>query len=215
LIRLFKIWNQFDIDSSGKVDIGEFKLFGQRSGQPKMAEKLTPVLLGKKIFFTLTDIMRIIWPCAEQKDVSLMKSWIHEYDSTLKRVDTPPILPNEEMEALRENFKFFDKDRSGSVSYGELSAKLIDCGLFDKETAQRYMDEWDLDGDGVLSEREFCEMLCHAGYRAHEDSRTCTDSEGYRLIWESGVGWHRLPEPSGKSSSKVQYMDRRGSADDC
>merc|ERR1712159_723498 len=102
------------------------------------------------------------------------------------RVKTPPVLHKDELDGLRENFRWFDRDGSGSVTLGEL----VESGLLDKETAARYMVEWDEDGTGEFDCEEFCQMLCPAGFRAFEHSEIGSDVEGNRVIYDTaGKCW--------------------------
>lgn len=196
VVRLWQVWCMIDQDRGGSIDISELRKFAANQGQQKVVDKIAGHLLTRKTIITVEDFMRIVWPCASLKEIKTMRGWIEEYDRSIKRVKTPPLLPQEEYEALLENFKWFDRDRSGAVCYSEL----VESGLLDKETAERYMEEWDRDGTGTLSKSEFCDMLCLAGYRAYPTARISTDLDGNQLHYEDGIGWHKKP---------VKYVQKR------
>lgn len=194
VIGIERVWNALDDDNSGRVNIQEFRAFAQKSGAhvQKLTDKVMGPLLGKKSSFTIEDMMRIVWPCATLNDVKNMKKWIEEYHAYVKPMKAPQVIKQEELEALIHNFKFFDQDSSGQVTFAELT----ESGLLDKDMADRYMQEWDDDGSGELSQMEFCEMFCMAGYRVHEEAQSATDSDGNRLVFieEGQIGWHRKDE---------------------
>lgn len=190
-IKVLKTWYKLDDDQSGRVDIAEFRQFTSSIGNDKLADKVCAALLGKKSSFTIEDMMRIIWPCATGKDVKIMKMWMDEYKDSIKVVKTPPLLPQEELEALQENFKFFDQDNDGNVSFTEL----VESGLLDREAADRYLADYDKDGSGELDKDEFCEVFCLNGYRAFEGTKQATDSEGNHIVYDDFVGWHLKIDP--------------------
>merc|ERR1719387_1012665 len=136
---------KLDDDRSGRVEIGEFRTFASKHGQQKICEKVTLALLRTKNFFCIEDVMRIMWPCATNTHVKMMKGWVEEYHSKIIRVKTPPLIPAEERLALEMNFKYFDQTKDGMVSFSEL----VESGLVDKEQAERWMQEHD-DGSGEL-----------------------------------------------------------------
>ena len=57
-----------------------------------------------------------------------------DYRRALLRVDTPKLLPTEELNGLIENFRYLDADQSGTVSCEEL----ISSGLLDREQAIKF-----------------------------------------------------------------------------
>lgn len=185
VIKLWKVWQVLDDDHSGRVDISEFRAYAEKIGQKKLGEKAMGALLGKKSSFSLEDMMRLIWPCAQAPDLGKMNKWIKEYVASMRRVPTPPVLSQSEYEGLIENFRFFDADGSGYVSVEEL----VSSGLLDKEQAQRYLAEWDEEGAGEFSEVAFCHMLCPSGYRAYSDAPIATDKDGNQVVYEEQFGW--------------------------
>lgn len=192
VIKLWKVFGQIDEDHSGRIDILELKAYAEKINQKKSGEKASNALLGKKSLITVDDFMRLIWPCAQTEHLKKMNGWIKDYTSSIRRVKTPPVLPDTEFEGLIENFRFFDADRSGTVSLDELVAS----GLIDEDEAKGYLSEWDHTGEeGTFNEMEFCRMMCPAGYRAYAEAPVATDKDGNQIILEEGFGW-RLKESS-------------------
>lgn len=156
----------------------------------KLIEKVASVLMSKKSFFVLEDMMRLIWPCSSFEDLKKMRQWCEEFSLTNAkwRVPTPKVLSASEFEALSAVFKYFDKDGSGTVTAEEL----VHSGLLDREQASRYMAEILTDAGGEMTLNEFCEMMCPNGYRAALTSMIGTDDAGRRVVLDEKLGgWRR------------------------
>eukprot|EP00444_Apocalathium_aciculiferum_P001988 CAMPEP_0183417192 /NCGR_PEP_ID=MMETSP0370-20130417/24269_1 /TAXON_ID=268820 /ORGANISM="Peridinium aciculiferum, Strain PAER-2" /LENGTH=328 /DNA_ID=CAMNT_0025600759 /DNA_START=1 /DNA_END=987 /DNA_ORIENTATION=+ len=179
-IAALPAWLQFRSDSDMKRFIG------------KLCDKLVQLLLGKKSSFTIDDMMKVIWPCAQVSDLREMRKWCKEFSKAVdkKRVRTPPVLPLAEFEGLCSVFQFFDDDCSGSVQMDELISK----GLIYEDQAEQYRLEWDTNGDGVLDLYEFCEMMCPVGYRAHEKSLVGSSPEGAKLVFDTKLDCWRVAD---------------------
>mmetsp|Transcript_149773 Transcript_149773/g.481003 ORF Transcript_149773/g.481003 Transcript_149773/m.481003 type:complete len:506 (+) Transcript_149773:1-1518(+) len=179
-IAALPAWLQFRSDSDMKRFIG------------KLCDKLVQLLLGKKSSFTIDDMMKVIWPCAQVSDLREMRKWCKEFSKAVdkKRVRTPPVLPLAEFEGLCSVFQFFDDDGSGSVQMDELISK----GLIYEDQAEQYKLEWDTNGDGVLDLYEFCEMMCPVGYRAHEKSLVGSSPEGVKLVFDTKLDCWRVAD---------------------
>eukprot|EP00929_Paragymnodinium_shiwhaense_P041089 TRINITY_DN21373_c0_g1_i1.p1 TRINITY_DN21373_c0_g1~~TRINITY_DN21373_c0_g1_i1.p1 ORF type:complete len:677 (-),score=70.89 TRINITY_DN21373_c0_g1_i1:10-2040(-) len=157
----------------------------------KLCERVGMALLGKKSSFVVEDLIRIIWPCSQNSDLKIMRSWCKEFEMTTWRTPTPRQLPKAEFEALAAVFRFFDNDGSGTVTTEEL----VQSGLIDKEQAHRYVCEVDgPDGDGELSMLEFCELFCPTGYRAHSRAKVATDELGRPLVFDARLNGWRLED---------------------
>lgn len=151
-----------------------------------LCEKLGQALMGKKPFFIIEDLMRIIWPYSTLADLKQMKGICRELALTNWRLPPPKTLPKDELEALSAVFRHFDNDGSGSVTADEL----IDSGIMDKEQARKLVNEADDDGSGELSLIEFCELFCPTGYRAHSRAQIGTDETGRVLVFDAVLdGW--------------------------
>lgn len=200
VLKLARAFRGMDSDKSGRVHLYEFREYSSKFDPTTfgpIAARVEQALLGRKSSFTLEDMMRLCWPCARIRELRAMQAMVIERRSTNLRIKTPPLLPHSEYEGLLENFRFFDVDGNGTVSFDEL----VETGLVDKETEARYKAEWDRTGDGTLNVAEFCEMLCPTGFRAFPGALVASDFEGNRLEFEEGAGW-RLAEAKQRGESR-------------
>mmetsp|Transcript_9213 Transcript_9213/g.20436 ORF Transcript_9213/g.20436 Transcript_9213/m.20436 type:complete len:715 (-) Transcript_9213:102-2246(-) len=159
----------------------------------KLCDKLSQALLGKKSSFAIEDMMRLVWPCANAVDMKVMKQWCKEHAVACAktRVRTPPILDPADLEGLRSVFQHFDEDRSGEVTFEELTMK----GLIYEDQVEAFVREWDRNGDGALDITEFCEMMCPIGWRASVESKIGSQKDGTRVVFDANSGgWHALEE---------------------
>lgn len=218
---LHAFWTKLDRDRSGSVDAKEFKTFvemalkdiqdGQnrvrggfsmtafKDGSPEenatfakqLIDRVGYVLFGKKQTFVIEDMMRIIWPCCRNQELKLMKTWVNELELSSWRRDPPKQLSKDEFEGLAAVFRFFDTDKSGSITVEEL----VLSGFIDKDQAAKMVLEVDgHDGDGELCMLEFCELFCPTGYRAHENAKIGTDDQGQRLVFDDRMNGWRLED---------------------
>lgn len=187
IFQVWRFWRNIDDDNSGRVDFREFRSHLQT--MPKdiatLAEKSMKQLLMKKSSFTVEDVLKVLWPCADAKNLANMKAQLDDFGSANHRRQTPPLISDDDLREMIENFQYFDKDASGSVTCQEL----LESGLLDEEQATRFMRDFDSDGSGEISVWEFCEMFCPVGFRAYPEAHHATDSEGNRLVYEEGWGW--------------------------
>ena len=105
------------------------------------------------------------------------------------RVATPPVLPGDDMAGLRSVFGHFDDDHSGTVSYSELVEKGL---IYDDRSGRQFLSEFDRDGNGMLDELEFCQMMCPFGFRAHAGVKTASLPNGDRVVFDERLGFWRL-----------------------
>mmetsp|Transcript_22102 Transcript_22102/g.39657 ORF Transcript_22102/g.39657 Transcript_22102/m.39657 type:complete len:635 (-) Transcript_22102:83-1987(-) len=146
--------------------IDEREKFAQR-----LCERMATVLLNpRKPAFRLEDVMRLVWCGASNDDLRQMRSWCDDLEAVgtrdKYRCSPPPVLPQEEKNALQAVFQSFDSDGGGTVTASEL----ISSGLMDIDSARKFISEVDQDGSGEIDMDEFCELMCPHGFRAHESS---------------------------------------------
>lgn len=189
VLKMARAFRSMDLDCSGRVHLSELRGYATKFDPGPfgpLAARVEKLLLSKKSSFTVEDLMRLLWPCAGLKELRQMQNLVNNTRrSTLVRVKTPPVLSPAEYEGLKETFRYFDEDESGTVTYQEL----VRTGLLDQEQACRYMADWDRSGDGMVNEAEFCEMFCPTGFRAFSGAKVATDPEGNRLEFDEGAGW--------------------------
>lgn len=147
----------------------------------KLCDKLVPLLLGKKSSFTMEDMVRLMWPCAQPPEIKTMLSWCKDFRSMKRacRVRTPPVLDVDELEGLSSVFHHI-QDGSGVLTWQELVSR----GLHDPEEEETRQSPL-----GVL---QFCELMCPSGYRAHANALVGSDPLGNRVFYDEKLGSWRL-----------------------
>jgi hypothetical protein len=216
LFTLLKVWKQMDKMGDGRADFQDFQHYvdslivasqGLHTTDPlhgmtakdfqALASKVAAQMLAKKSSFQIEDIMKFLWPAASLLDLKDIHRWTDDVSAFLVnlRVKTPPVLPKSELAELTAVFDFFDADASGTISFEEM----IGSGLLDKETATRYMKEFDSDGSRLLSSAEFYEMMCPSRYRAFDGAVRASDENGLRVVYEPVMGGWRQAGSSGET----------------
>jgi hypothetical protein len=217
VLALYMLWKKLDDDQSGRVDIQEFRIYAEQHMQElevfndqqrgiglsrptvmdkgfisQLCEKLVGLLLGKKSSFAIEDMMKIIWPLSTSSDWKVMKDWCKDFQSQAvkTRVQTPPVLPDAELEGLTSVFYHFDGDGSGHVCTEEL----LMSGLIYEEQIDAFLSDYDLDGQDGLDLLEFCEMLCPAGYRAHPKAKHAVLTNGTKVVYDASMAQWREEE---------------------
>jgi len=144
----------------------------------RLCEKVELQLLGRKSSFGIDDMMRLIWLRAQLTDLRTMKAWCQEVveEAARTRVHSPPALTTQEFEDLCTVFRHYDDAGSGEILFEDLVSK----GLIYEDQVKTCKKEWDGNGNGTLGMREFCEMMCPAGYRASKESKIGTQKDGRR-----------------------------------
>ena len=148
----------------------------------KLTKTLEQILFSSKSSFVLEDMMRILWPSSQLSDISEMRRWCTEMANSLERTatQTPPLLPEDQLEDLRCIFEYFDADHDGQLKVPELVA----AGFLNPREVELTMAKYDVDGDGMLDLQEFQELLCPPGFRAHEKATTAKMQGGRRLVYD-------------------------------
>lgn len=159
-----------------------------------LCEKLSVALLGKKSSFVIEDMMRLIWLGAAHAEIRTMKLWCRDFyeEAVRNRVETPPVLDEVEYEGLCSVFEHFDENHEGEILFDTLVTK----GLIYTEQIEEYRKAWDENGDGVLSQQEFCDMMCPVGFRASSGSEIGTRPDGRRVLYDPAIGGWKLEETS-------------------
>lgn len=149
----------------------------------KLMKTLEQMLFGMKTSFVLEDMIRILWPMSQPNDVLEMRRWCTEMANSIERtgVQTPPLLPEEKVEDLRSIFKYFDTDNDGQLQVPDLLA----TGFLNPREVDLIIEKYDADEDGRLGVLEFVEMLCPAGYRAHEKVTHATLRNGKDVVYDT------------------------------
>jgi Ca2+-binding EF-hand superfamily protein len=175
-----------------KVTVSEECYDGSTKLVFRLCDKMASHLFGKKSLFSLEHLMGLIWPRAAASDVKTMKEWFHEIseEASRMRVSPPAVLDSTEYQDLCEVFRYFDAEKCGRLSL----ENLVSLGIIYPDQLAKACKEWDGNGDGMLDEAEFCEMLCPLGCRASQQSTVGTLEDGSRVIFNPGVGYWQLEQ---------------------
>ena len=134
----------------------------------------------KKVDVHVRDILRVMWPAALDEDVEQMFRIfvaVKHIDNAVK--EPPKVIGAQARSELIENFKYMDTKHVGRIPFVELAA----FGLVDDDTMTSLIQEFDTNGDGMISQEEFVEMMCPDGMRASTEARSCRDKNGRKLIY--------------------------------
>ncbi|KAJ3509473.1 hypothetical protein NMY22_g16281 [Coprinellus aureogranulatus] len=139
----------FDTDKDGCVDYHELKVAMRALGfDMKKAEVLKILRDHDKTNHGLMDF----------EDFAKLRE--RELTGHVLSTVSEKILARDPMEEIRRAFQLFDDDNTGKISLRNLRrvAKEIGDRLEDDEL-QAMIDEFDLDGDGEISEQEFIAIM--------------------------------------------------------
>eukprot|EP00397_Hematodinium_sp_SG-2012_P026153 GEMP01027375.1.p1 GENE.GEMP01027375.1~~GEMP01027375.1.p1 ORF type:complete len:464 (-),score=129.65 GEMP01027375.1:909-2300(-) len=187
VVQLWRRWRALDADNSGRVDVPEFRTFVRKQLSGEQLDKVETAIkdiFGKKSSCSLDCLMRVIWPTADTAAVKLMKTWIDEHQAQMCRVKTPQLIREDERLGLVELFRYFDTDRSGTLSMEEL----VSSQLLDREQATRYLADFQKSREDELNLDDFLNIFCPVGYRVSEDVFVARDADGCRIYFDPSYG---------------------------
>ncbi len=70
------------------------------------------------------------------------------------------ILQRDPVEMVKQAFKLFDSDHSGKIGFSDLRKVAEELGeVVDEDELRAMLDEFDLDGDGEIDEKEFMAIM--------------------------------------------------------
>jgi Ca2+-binding EF-hand superfamily protein len=210
--KFVDFWLQIDEDDSGDIDFDEFLEFFAKSKHDRLlCMKCVKFLLGsdarnsiatgsrkgKRGTCTRDDIMKLLWLQAKPKDLEVMNQMFDLHRTMGARVKTPPMLPDKKRKQLLGNFNFLDRNstlgQQGLITYQDM----MEAGFIDSEMMEELRAKHDQNGQGVINEQDFLEMLCPYGCRAHEDIKEMINKDDMqiRLVYldarqlDTGFDW--------------------------
>lgn len=110
----------------------------------KLTRTLEQMLFASKSSFVLEDMMRILWPASQLSDILEMRRWCTEMANSLERTatQTPPLLPEDQLDDLHCIFQYFDTDHDGQLKVPDLIA----TGFLNRNEVDLIMQKYDVDG---------------------------------------------------------------------
>ena len=137
-VQMREIFNMFDQDKDGEIDMDELRRIFRQMGQDPSTDELIDVLV----------------------EVDGDGNGIIEYEEFRIMIER---MVEDQEDLVIEAFKVFDKDQDGKIQIGEFGVVMKQLGenITDEEVARIYQ-EADADGSGEIDFEEFNEI-----YRNH------------------------------------------------
>lgn len=153
-LEFLDFWVQLDPEMFGEAKFSEFQSFLNRLEWEAhvhhlQSRKITSSLLNRETGHVMVDdLVDAIWPDLGPEETA--KIWKHVTEEHEKRrrvsVGEPPLLPQEDREALERVFTELDVEKAGYVSFEMLAAARDECDLpiMDPDRLNHYAAEWDI-----------------------------------------------------------------------
>eukprot|EP01116_Phalansterium_solitarium_P021932 TRINITY_DN7044_c0_g1_i1.p1 TRINITY_DN7044_c0_g1~~TRINITY_DN7044_c0_g1_i1.p1 ORF type:complete len:481 (+),score=116.40 TRINITY_DN7044_c0_g1_i1:111-1553(+) len=168
------IFNQIDVDKDGVISFSDLRAamdshrfikdndWRHHVTLDAFYQRFFNVLLkeNEATEVTFTQLLRVVFPFANERDMKEMLRL-----SFPKLYETPPPVPPvrgltpaevEEIEAL---FRRYDADDDGFIHFNELRQATAHLPMMNRQACRELLAEWDTDGDGMLSLKEFVEGM--------------------------------------------------------
>eukprot|EP00746_Dinoflagellata_sp_MGD_P167774 gnl/MRDRNA2_/MRDRNA2_98674_c0_seq1.p1 gnl/MRDRNA2_/MRDRNA2_98674_c0~~gnl/MRDRNA2_/MRDRNA2_98674_c0_seq1.p1 ORF type:complete len:614 (+),score=118.45 gnl/MRDRNA2_/MRDRNA2_98674_c0_seq1:88-1929(+) len=196
---LYDFWSRVDPDFTWVTSIYQVQTYLHQvhPGKRSLGLKFVSFLVSReKNRFSVEDAMRIIWPGSFGIQLASMKALMaaeHEENKRKKaKTVAPPMLPEEEHEALTRIFKQLDTHETGRVSFQALEDMRDELHrpLVDSELVRSYAAIWDPEGTGFFGLETFLQMMCPAGFRVSAQSNVAVRSDGDRVCRSLSGAWY-------------------------
>ena len=184
VIELKKVFDEYDKDGSGAITLSEFtKTLKEKKDKknPKAGEKSTLADrqaaqgisladLGEGVFHEMDadgngdvsfkELLKLMFKFARPDEIETMLEWV----APEKEPEPEPKaeLSADQIKEIKSIFKIYDKDKSGTLTVGELVTALEKTGL-EKEEIKEMFKEYDTDKDATINLAEFTELMKGTG----------------------------------------------------
>jgi len=120
---------------------------------------------------------------------------VAEYEENKRKkakTAAPPVLPEEEHEALTRIFQQLDTNQTGMVSFRALEdiRDELHRPLVDSDVVKSYSAIWDPEGSGYFGLETFQQMMCPAGFRSSAQSNVAMSPDGDRISRSLSGAWY-------------------------
>lgn len=164
------------------------------------SQRIASLLVNRETgHIIVEDVMCAIWPQSTPAEkAALWFRMLHEHQLRQNPpIPEPPLLPEQDSEALARIFAELDKPGTGRVSWKVLAETMDDCErpLVDPDIVQGYAEAWDKDGMGSFTLQDFLMMMCPAGFRAFGDAQSAMDESGVELLKSPSGNWRYRSNP--------------------
>jgi len=181
VLDLKKVFDDYDADRSGKVSLDEWTRglenkkkknaipAGQRSTlEQRKAQEGTSILdISESVFhevdkdgdgdITFRELLKLMFSFATPEEIATMLSWVAP-DPEPEPPPKPTLSPAN-LNQIKKLFKQYDKNKDGSVNMSELKTGLKKLGVDIAEDLDRWMKDFDADGNQQLDETEFIAFM--------------------------------------------------------
>jgi len=189
VLELKKVFDEYDKDGSGRISLAEFTAslkLKREMAAPKPGEKssldqrnaakgISLVDLSEGVFHEMdedgdgevgfAELLKLFYRYARPDEIEAMMSYVAPEPEP--EPEPKPELSKEAIQQIRQIFKLYDKDKSGSLTFAELKKALEKTGI-DPEEIKEYFDTYDGDGNGTIDKEEFEKLMESTG--AFDDS---------------------------------------------
>mmetsp|Transcript_12108 Transcript_12108/g.41152 ORF Transcript_12108/g.41152 Transcript_12108/m.41152 type:complete len:206 (+) Transcript_12108:53-670(+) len=169
VILLKAVFDSIDTDGNGSVDLYELQrsLLSRTHQGSKVSKDVTRKLQIADIALARLDkdcngvvdfdeLLALMYPYATKRDMEVMRKWAAP--KRLPRSPSPVHFSKDDIDEQKAIFALYDTDKSGFIERAELEARLKKYN-YSKESVDNIFTEFDVNGDGRLSEAEFLSMV--------------------------------------------------------
>jgi len=195
IVDCHKFWRSVDPNFAGRVDLNIFKNLLVEWGIQNKTMNMIKVLSGKKSNFSLSDLFKCMYPDFQYaEEVQMMIRAIMKHEGFRKQniVSTPPVLPPEDLQAIKESFQFLVAEIE--LEFGSIESctvqKLLQVGALTAEQVTTY-EMLSGDRNGYMGLSEYVMMMCTVGHRPFKESTKALVGDGTLACYVEGLdGWY-------------------------
>lgn len=182
--ELKAVFDEYDKDRSGKVTLEEFMANlkkkkeekaprpGEKStlAQRQANEGISILDLAEGTFHemdkdgdgevTFRELLKLFYRFATEGEIETMLTWVAEPEPEPE--PEKPALSAEAVKMIKDIFKLYDKDKSGTLTIQELRKALEKTGI-DVDEIKGMFKEYDADENGTIDQNEFFKLMESTG----------------------------------------------------
>jgi len=184
VMELKEAFDEYDTDKSGMIDSSEFAAGLRKKKEasaPRPGEKstlkerqantgLSISDLSEAAFeamdkdhdgsVTFAEMLMLMFPKANEEEKAVMLSWVEPEPEP--EPEPKPELSAAAKQQIKQLFKLYDKDKSGTLTFAELKKALEKTGV-EPDEIKGYMKSYDTDKNDVIDLEEFTALMESTG----------------------------------------------------